>query len=62
MDHLVEMTRYMINVERDNEKISPIWGKYIKSMPMVASIGTTQLYPLGPPLLVEITATAIVAD
>ena len=62
MDNLVEMTIYMVDLARDNEKIGPVWGKYIKSMPMVASIGTTQLMPLDPPLLVEVTATAIIED
>ena len=62
MDDIVEMTIYQVNLARDNEKIGPIWGKYIKKMPMVASIGTNQLLPLDPPLLVEITATAIIPD
>ena len=62
MDEIVEMTIYMVDLERDNPKIPKIWAKYIKSMPMVASIGTTQLMPVDPPLLVEVTATAIVSD
>lgn len=62
MDDIVQMTIYMVDLERDNPKIPPIWAKYIKSMPMVASIGTNQLMPVDPPLLVEITATAIISD
>ena len=62
MDSLVQVTIFLVNLERDEPKIAPVWLKYIKSMPMTASIGTNQLLPLDPPLLVEITATAIVPD
>ena len=62
MDNLVQATIFLVHLERDEPKIAPIWTKYIKSAAMVASIGTNQLLPLDPPLLVEITATAIVSD
>ena len=62
MDDMLEMTMYMVNLEQDVIKIKPIFDKYIKSFPMVASIGTSQLFPTDPPLLIEVTATAIVSD
>ena len=60
MDELVEMTMYMVNMERDGKKVGRVWAKYIKSTPTVAWIGTPQLLPLDPPLLIEITSTAII--
>jgi enamine deaminase RidA (YjgF/YER057c/UK114 family) len=62
MDNIVEMTMYYVDMERDMEKVTPIWRKYISSFPMVAAIGTTGLMPMDPPLLVEITCSAIIPD
>ena len=62
MDSIVEMTMYFVNMEEDSPKVAPIWMKYIKVMPMVASIGTTGLMPTDPPLLVEVTCSAIIED
>ena len=42
--------------------MKPIFDKYFKIFPMVAAIGTHQLFPFDPPLLFETTATAIVPD
>lgn len=62
MDNIVEMTMYYVNMERDMEKVGPIWVKYIKSSPMVAGIGTSGLMPMDPPLLIEVTCSAIISD
>lgn len=62
MDEILEMTVYLVNIEENVHKMEPIFRKFIKSFPMIASIGTNQLFPFDPPLLIEVTATAIVPD
>lgn len=36
MDELVEMTMYMVNMEREGKKVGRVWAKYIESTPSVA--------------------------
>lgn len=62
MDDILEMTMYLVDIEQNIVKMKPIFDKYFKIFPMVAAIGTHQLFPFDPPLLFETTATAIVPD
>lgn len=62
MDEILEMTVYLVNIEEDVVKIKPIFDKYVRVFPMIATIGTPRLFPTDPPLLIEATATAIVSD
>ncbi len=62
MDDILEMTMYLVDIERNVLKIKPIFDKYITVFPMVAAIGTHQLFPFDPPLLIETTVTAIIPD
>ena len=62
MDDILEMTVYVVDIEQNIVKMGPIFDKYVKIFPMIAAIGTHQLFPFDPPLLIETTATAIVPD
>ena len=64
IENIVQMTIYLVNMERDLPKVSAIRRKYIPDdkFPAVAAIGTTQLAPMDPPLLLEISCWAIIPD
>ena len=64
IENIVQMTIYLVDMERDLPKVSAIRKKYIPDdkFPAVAAIGTTQLAPMDPPLLVEISCSAIIPD
>ncbi len=66
MDNIVQMTMYYVDMERDIDKVSKIWGKYftVGKYPSVAGIGIKELMPTAPqpPLLIEMTLTAIIPD
>ena len=64
MENIVQQTIYFVNMERDMGKAGPIRKKYIPDdkLPSVAGIGIKELMPIEPPLLVEITLTAIIPD
>ncbi len=66
MGNVVKSTVYFTNLERDVEKAGEVWDKYFPSdnPNAVAWIGIKDLYPTKPqpPLLVEMTLTAIIPD
>ena len=68
MGDLVQMTVYFVNLQRDYDKIVPIWLKYLPldKWPMAAWIGVKELVPREspdePPLQVEIACSAIIPD
>ncbi len=64
MGDIVQMHVFFVDLKRDAEKVGPIWQKYIPEdkWPVGAWIGIKELYPVEPPLLVEIACTAIVPD
>ncbi len=64
MGDIVQMTVYFVNMERDLDKTIPIWQKYMPSdnRSAAAWIGITELVPMEPPVLVEITCSAIIPD
>ena len=64
MDNIVEMTLYYVDMARDVGKVGPIREKYIPDdkMPAIAGIGIKELYSTDPPLLIEITCSAIIPD
>lgn len=67
LGNIVQSTVYFTNLERDVNKAGEVWQKYFPSdnPNAVAWIGIKDLYPAEPPqppLLVEMTVTAIVPD
>ncbi len=67
MANVVTSTVYFTNFERDVEKAHEVYGKFFPSdnPNAVAWIGIKDLYPTKPPqppLLVEMTLTAIIPD
>ncbi len=64
MDNIVQMTTYYVDMESDSGEMSEIWGRYftVGKYPSVAGIGIKELLKLDPPLLIEMTLTAIIPD
>jgi enamine deaminase RidA (YjgF/YER057c/UK114 family) len=64
IENIMQMTIYCVGLKENLKKLPKIRKRYIadNQMPVVAAIGVTELAPMDPPLLVEITCSAIIVD